>query len=438
MKTIKNSIVILLVLLLANCSCSSDDNGNTTPPPTLPIATLSNISPTSGPKTTIVTINGNNFGEDISKVQVFFNDKGGTVQSVSNTQIKAIVPARAFTGLVTLSVNGTTLTGPEFSYIITEVNVSTLAGSTSGFADGQGSVAQFNRPYGIAIDTDNNLYIADSYNHKIRKITSEGVVSTLAGSTSGFADGQGSAAQFLAPKGITIDIDNNLYVTDTGNHKIRKITPEGVVSTLAGSTSGFADGQGSAVQFNAPSGITMDTDNNLYVADIRNHKIRKITPEGVVSTLAGSNRGFADGQGSAVQFNFPHGITIDTDTNLYVADTENHKIRKITPEGVVSTLAGSTSGFADGQGSAAQFDFPFGIAIDTNNNLYVADTSNHKIRKITPEGVVSTLAGSILGFADGQGSTAQFRGPTGIAIDTDNNLYVVDMNDHKIRKITQE
>jgi sugar lactone lactonase YvrE len=435
MKTIKNSIVILLVLVLA--SCSSDDNGNT-PPVVPPVATLSNISPTSGPKTTIVTINGNNFGEDISKVHVFFNDKEGTVQSVSNTQIKAIVPTRAFTGLVTLSVSGTTLTGPEFTYIITEVHVSTIAGSTQGFVDGTGTMAQFNRPNRITIDTDNNLYVADTYNHKIRKITPEGVVSTLAGSTSGFADGQGSAAQFLAPEGIAIDIDNNLYVTDAGNHKIRKITPEGVVSTLAGSTSGFADGQGSAVQFNAPSGITMDTDNNLYVADTRNHKIRKITPEGVVSTLAGSNRGFADGQGSAVQFNFPHGITIDTDTNLYVADTENHKIRKITPQGVVNTLAGSTSGFADGQDSVAQFDFPFGIAIDTNNNLYVVDTGNHKIRKITPEGVVSTLAGSTSGFADGQGSAAQFDFPFGIAIGTDNNLYVADMNDHKIRKITQE
>lgn len=438
MKTIKNSIVILLVLLLANCSCSSDDNGNTTPPPTLPIATLSNISPTSGPKTTIVTINGNNFGEDISKVQVFFNDKGGTVQSVSNTQIKAIVPARAFTGLVTLSVNGTTLTGPEFSYIITEVHVSTIAGSTQGFVDGTGTMAQFSRPNGITIDTGGTLYVADNNNHRIRKITPQGVVSTLAGSTEGFADGSGTTAQFTFPTGIAIDTDGTLYVTDTGNHKIRKITPQGVVSTLAGSSSGFADGQGSVAQFNRPYGIAIDTDNNLYIADSYNHKIRKITPEGVVSTLTGNTEGFADGTGTMAKFSYPLGITIDIDSNLYVTDYENHKIRKITPQGVVSTIAGSTLGFADGIGTIAQFSFPLGITIDTDSNLYVADTENHKIRKITPEGVVSILAGSTEGFADGTGTTAQFTYPYRITIDTGGTLYVADNSNHKIRKITQE
>ncbi|WP_108840578.1 IPT/TIG domain-containing protein [Aquimarina sp. Aq78] len=437
MKTIKNSIVIVLVVVVL-ASCSSDDNGNTTPPPTLPIATLSNISPTSGPKTTIVTINGNNFGEDINKVQVFFNDKEGTIQSVSNNQIKAIVPARAFTGLVTLSVNGTTLTGPEFSYTITEVNVSTIAGSTLGFVDGQGSAAQFNKPIGIVIDTDNNLYIADSNNQKIRKITPQGVVSTLAGSTSGFADGQSSAAQFYDPSSIAIDTDNNLYVTDTNNHKIRKITPQGVVSTLAGSTSGFADGQGSVAQFNRPYAIAIDTDNNLYIADSYNHKIRKITPEGVVSTLAGNTEGFADGTGTMAKFSYPLGIAIDLDSNLYVTDYENHKIRKITPQGVVSTMAGSTLGSADGIGTLAQFNFPLGITIDTDSNLYVADTENHKIRKITPQGVVSTLAGSTEGFADGTSTSAQFTYPYGIIIDRDHILYVTDTNNHKIRKITQE
>ncbi|WP_109851919.1 IPT/TIG domain-containing protein [Aquimarina sp. AU58] len=435
MKTIKNSIVILLVLVLA--SCSSDDNGNT-PPVVPPVATLSNISPTSGPKTTIVTINGNNFGEDISKVHVFFNDKEGTVQSVSNTQIKAVVPPKAYSGLVTLSVNGTTLTGPEFSYIITEVHVSTIAGSTLGFADGQGISTQFNRPIGIVIDTDNNLYIADSNNHKIRKITPEEVVSTLAGSTSGFADGQSSAAQFYGPSSIAIDTDNNLYVTDTRNHKIRKITPQGVVSTLAGNTEGFADGQGSVAQFNRPYGIAIDTDNNLYIADSYNHKIRKITPQGVVSTLAGNTEGFADGTGTMAKFSYPLGIAIDLDSNLYVTDYENQKIRKITPQGVVSTMAGSTQGFADGIGTIAQFNFPLGITIDTDSNLYVADTENHKIRKITPQGVVSTLAGSTEGFADGTSTSAQFTYPYGIIIDRDHILYVTDTSNHKIRKITQE
>ncbi|WP_438422471.1 IPT/TIG domain-containing protein [Aquimarina macrocephali] len=435
MKTIKNSIVILLILVLT--SCSSDDNGNT-PPVVLPVATLSSISPISGPKTTIVTINGNNFGEDISKVHVFFNEKEGTTQSVNNNQIKAIVPARAFTGQVTLSVNGTTLTGPEFTYTITEVNVSTIAGSTQGYVDGTGTVAQFNNPTGITVDTDGNLYVVDIQNHKIRKITAQGVVSTLAGNTQGNADGTGSMAQFNFPTDITIDTEGNLYAADTWNHAIRKITPQGVVSTIAGSTPGFADGIGSMAQFNFPYGLVTDTLGNIFVADSGNDKIRKITPQGVVSTIAGSTTGYTDGTGGMAQFNFPTGIAIDKNDTLYIVERGNNKVRKITPQGVVSTFAGNTSGFADGNGTAAQFNSPTSIIIDTAGVIYVADAGNDKIRKITPQGVVTTLVGSTSGFADGTTVSAQFDSPFDVTIDTDNHLYVSDSRNHKIRKITQE
>ncbi|WP_160112161.1 IPT/TIG domain-containing protein [Aquimarina sp. AU58] len=435
MKTIKNSIVLLLVLVLV--SCSSDDNGNT-PPVVVPAATLSSISPISGPKTTIVTINGNNFGEDISKVHVFFNEKEGTTQSVNNNQIRAIVPARAFTGLVTLSVNGTTLTGPEFTYTVTEVNVSTIAGSTQGYADGAGTVAQFNNPTGITVDADGNLYVVDIQNHKIRKITTQGVVSTLAGSTQGNTDGTGTMTQFNFPTDIAIDTEGNLYVADTWNHAIRKITPQGVVSTIAGSTPGFADGTGTMAQFNFPHGLVTDALGNIFVADSGNEKIRKITPQGVVSTIAGSTTGYADGTGSMAQFDFPTGIAIDKNDTLYIVERGNDKVRKITPQGVVSTFAGNTSGFADGNGTAAQFNSPTGIIVDTAGVIYVADNGNDKIRKITPQGVVTTLVGSTSGFADGTAVSAQFDSPFAITIDTDNHLYVSDSRNHKIRKITQE
>lgn len=327
------------------------------------------------------------------------------------------------------------------AFIITVMStaqqVTTLAGSTVGFADGTGTSAQFNGPYGVAIDASGNIYIGDRFNNKIRKITSEGVVSTLAGSTQGFTDGTGVTSQFNYPRGVATDAAGNIYVADSGNNRIRKITPEGLVSTLAGSTVGFVDGIGAAAQFNDPGGVATDAVGNVYVADHYNNKIRKITPEGLVSTLAGSTQGFADGTGAAAQFNHPNGVATDVAGNVYVSDTYNYIIRKITPLGVVTTLAGSTQGFADGIGASAQFNLPIRLATDAAGNVYIADSNNNKIRKITPEGVVSTLAGSTKGFADGTGASALFNGPVAVATDASGNVYVADMINNKIRKITQ-
>ncbi|WP_136152987.1 T9SS type A sorting domain-containing protein [Flavobacterium sangjuense] len=322
----------------------------------------------------------------------------------------------------------------------TAQQVTTVAGSTQGFADGPVATAQFFSPLGVAVDAGGNLYVADGWNNKIRKITPAGIVSTLAGSTQGFSDGAGGSAQFYHPFGVATDTAGNVYVADTENNKIRKITPAGVVSTLAGSgTCGFLNGSGATAQFCSPTGVVTDATGNVYVADLINHRIRKITPTGVVSTLAGgATYGFADGSGTAAKFNAPRGVTIDAAGNVYVADSENNKIRKITPAGMVSTLAGSTVGFADGTGSAAQFYYPFGVATDPAGNLYVADAYNNKIRKITPTGVVSTLAGSTQGFADGAGVSAQFHFPEGVAIDSAGNIYIGDQSNERIRKITQQ
>ena len=227
-------------------------------------------------------------------------------------------------------------------------------------------------------------------------------------------------------------------MTDKNNHRIRKITPTGVVRTLAGSGAAsynMAPTTGEAAHFDYPTGVAVDSSSNVYVADTWNHRIRKITSAREVSTLAGSTEGYKDATGTAATFNEPYGVAVDSSGNVYVADRSNNRIRKITSTGVVSTLAGSTEGYKDATGTAATFNSPADVAVDSSGNLYVADRLNHRIRKITPEGVVSTLAGSTEGYKDATGTTAQFNRPNGVAVDSSGILYVADSGNHRIRSI---
>jgi sugar lactone lactonase YvrE len=327
------------------------------------------------------------------------------------------------------------------------LSINTLAGNaTQGRADGFGSAVQFNLPVSVTTDSAGNVYVADTVNSTIRKITPAGVVSTFAGFAGDFgsADGAGTNAQFYGPQGIAAHSAGFLYVADTANATIRRISPAGTVSLFAGSAGNFNsfDGAGANANFYQPEGLAVDGAGNVYVADSWNHTIRKITPAGAVSTLAGlaENFGSADGTNSKARFNRPAGIALDSATNLFVTDSLNHTIRKITPGGTVTTIAGLAGvwGSADGTNRAARFFQPQGICAADTATLFVVDSGNQTLRKISASGtnwVVSTVAGlsGAAGNTDGTGAAAQFYFPAGVALDGAGYLYLADSGNNSIR-----
>jgi len=338
------------------------------------------------------------------------------------------------------------------NYVIRRISpsgtVSTFAGlaGNSGSTDGPTAAARFNNPYALTFDGSGNLFVADTNNYTIRRIDTAGNVSTFAGLPGGFggADGIGAAARFANVVAIICDTDGNLWTADNVGATIRKITPSAVVTTMAGSYNvwGSKDGQGTAARFYGPCGLAMGSGGNLFISDAGNNEIRILDSQARVSTLAGLAGGSGSTNGSAVdaRFNSPYGLACDASGNTYLADTVNHAIRKIDTAGNVTTLAGlpGTSGSADGSGTAARFYLPYSLTLDASGNIYVADSCNYTIRKITPAGVVTTLAGlaGTKGTADGTGSAARFYVPGGIAFDGVNSLIVADTSNHAIRKVS--
>ncbi|WP_157716605.1 NHL domain-containing protein, partial [Roseivirga ehrenbergii] len=340
------------------------------------------------------------------------------------------------------AVTVTATVKPDWLSLSSSATVSTFAGSgTSGYADGTGTAASFGQPFGMVVDNTGNLYVS-SYSHRIRKITPAGVVSIFAGSGDyGSANGTGTAASFANPSGMAMDAAGNLFVADFGNHTIRKITPAGVVTTFAGMNGvrGSADATGTNASFSGPIGMAIDGSDNLYVTELVNNRIRKITPTGVVTTFAGSGSGTpVDGTGLVAAFGGPDAIEIDESGNLYVTEQNSHLVRKITPAGVVTTIAGTGStGSADGTGTSASFNTPYDVLVDGSNNLLIADAFNHTIRKITPAGEVTTIAGLALntGSENGAGTDARFNSPIGLAMNSDGEVFVAELGNHLIRKI---
>jgi sugar lactone lactonase YvrE len=326
--------------------------------------------------------------------------------------------ASDFSGPITANITTDTL-----SCAVATATVSLFAGlanAHTGNGNGTGSAASFNSPAGVAMDSAGNLYVADFGNNEIRKITTPGaVVTTFAGA---------GGTTFDGPAGVAVDSAGNVYVADQNHDQIDVITPAGVVSVFAGSgTAGNANGTGTGASFHGPKGIAIDSLGNLWVADSTNDEIRKITtPGAVVTTWAGTgSAGNANGSGTSASFNNPVGIAVDSSGDLYVADFGNNEIREINSQDVVSTFVTAAAGL----------NGPYGVALDSGGNLYVTDSANQAIKMVTPNAVVTTLAGGSLGDDNGTGSTAQFNFPFGIVVDASGDLYVGDFGNNEIREL---
>lgn len=406
--------------------------------------TITSVAPLTGPFGTSVTITGSKFEPVPSQNIVKFNGVEADVTSATSTQLVVTVPVGAGTGKIAVTTSVGTVEGPDFEFIFTAV-VSTFAGDgTEGFADGTGLTAKFNFPTGLAFDANENLFVADRLNHRIRKITSDGVVTTFAGDgDAGTLDGNGTSAKLNGPNGLFFDSNGDLYVTDSQGGTIRKVTSTGDVTTVAGTgVQGYADGAALSAQFAFCTGIVMDSHGDLFAADFGNHTIRKISG-GIVSTFAGTYDGdpaslgdYVDGTGAAARFAGPNYITIDANDNLYVSDFFNSKIRKITPAAVVTTVTGGDDGYLDGPAATAKFNLPYGLIFDKNGNLLICDGNNFRLRMLDKDGNVTTIAGSgVQGNLDGKDLEAQFSRLQGIAINSKGEIFVGDRNNFVIRKI---
>lgn len=361
------------------------------------------------------------------------------------------------------SENSTDLDSPwpnQKTFDSTSVQVTTLIGNTLPSSPNASSTTiDFFSPKGVASDgTSTFASFADSTikelkpgQHRILAGQAEHI--PYQGFQGGFADGQGEKARFHGPSSILLLEQGDLIVADTFNHRIRKVTRQGFVSTLAGTGKvGSRDGQASEAEFNHPSTLAVDPRGNLYVGEEGGHRIRRLSPEGQVSTVAGTGEaGFVDGAASQAQFNTPLGLAVDPQGNLFVADTRNYRIRRISPEGIVSTVAGSGSeGFSDGPAAKARFTFVSGLAFDSQGSLFIADLGADCIRKLDTNGQVTTLVGggdrhlqhsqfnelNEAGYVDGDNRQARFKSPADLAFDPLGNLWVADLGNNAIRKIT--
>jgi len=329
--------------------------------------------------------------------------------------------------------------------------VYTIAGISRepGYADGPIADAKFRDPAGVAVDASGNFFVADSENSCIRKVAPDGKVSTVAGggTQNGYANGSAVNARFSGPYDVAVAVDGTVFVADSNNHCIRKIAPDGHVSTFAGVgvESGYVDGPAGSARFNCPNSVAVSVDGFVIVADTGNHCIRKVTPDGKVSTMAGGGEeeGYTDGPVVDARFSGPSDVAIDADGTVIVADSDNNCIRKIAPDGHVSTLAGGggccESGHVDGPAGSARFLNPCGVDMDADGIVIVADEGNHCLRMVTPDGHVSTLAGrgGEDGRIDGPAATARFHAPVSVVVDADGAVIVAEYGGHCIRKVKQ-
>lgn len=377
-----------------------------------------------------LVITGTGFSEVLAENIVKVNELQGIVTAATKTSLTVTIPAKAGDGKINVKTNTRTQTSATDFYY-------DWVGVVSTFNYNQPSYAI---PNDIVFDSHGTMYISDRQLNKIFKVGSDGVVRDFAGSGDpGQEDGTGTQATFGGPGSMAIDASNNIFVVDYNNVCIRKITPAGVVTMVAGDRTRFGtvDGDVSVASFYKPEGIAVDKNGIIYVSETNAHKVRKIEGN-TVSTLVGNGvSGDQDGTGTDVRLFIPQGLRLDADGNILLAATYNYKIKKITPAGVVTTVAGGPVGFADGASAQAKFNFPRGIGTDSKGNIAVADRDNHSIRYISKKGWVSTLGGinTDAAFVDGTGAAARFCLPENVNIAPNGDVWVVDGCEGRIRKI---
>ncbi|MFI2238649.1 NHL domain-containing protein [Streptomyces chrestomyceticus] len=331
--------------------------------------------------------------------------------------------------------------------------ISTVAGTgDAGFQgdNGPAASAQLNRPYGIVVDSTGTLYFSDRNNNRVRRITTDGKVSTVAGNGVSGPKGDGgpaASAQLHDPREVAVDGAGVLYIADALNHRVRRVTADGKISTVAGTgTAGFSGdgGPATAAQLDRPYGVSVDRTGILYISDYNNHRIRKITTDGKISTVAGDGTAGSKGDGGpavSAQLNGPFGVAVDGADNLYIADAANHRVRKVTADGKIGTVAGTGahgSGGDGGPAASAQLSTPSRVVVDSAGTLYISDYNNHRVRKIAADGKISTVAGTGTGGFGGDGApagSAQLKSPLGLAVDCVDALYIVDVANHRLRKV---
>lgn len=341
----------------------------------------------------------------------------------------------------------------------TQKIISTVAGNGDAAYSGDNdlaSKAQMNRPFGVAAGPDGSIYIADGFNYRIRKISPEGMITTVAGTgTSGnlIDNGPARMVRINAPMGIALGPDGSIYFSEFTTHRIRKVSPDGFISVVTGTGNyGFSGDGGLAAEakFYSPEGIAVAPDGSIYIADAGNHRIRRIAPNGIITTIAGNgdalngiNGGYSGdgGQASGAKLNYPMDVAIGHDGSIYIADSFNNRIRKIDPSGIISTVAGNGTDTYSGDGGLAVLagiNNPNGIEVDQDGTLYISDYRNHCIRKVTPDGIISTLAGNgTAGYSGdgGQTTEARLNYPSDIALRPDGSLYIADTYNHRIRQV---
>lgn len=456
----KKILFVFLAIAIVFTACKEDEsNGLSTNP------SISEIVPALGQANQVITLKGKRFSNVAAENIVKFSGVRAEIVSAQDTLLTVIVPANGSTGTVTITVKDRTSKGPMFTYGTAEVEydylTSTYAGTgTAGDTYGPLLEASFRLPNGVSYDpTTGDLIVADRSAQAIKRITKEGMVTKISGiGTNASVDGDLQSASFANPYKTAVDKNGNIYVVDNGSHRVRKIDfSTNQVSTLAGggTTAAFEDGQGSAARFNTLTGIAVDNDLNVYVADAVNHAIRKITPTGKVTTLAGNGTaGIVDGVYPNVRLNRPTAVCIGKDGFLYAADRFGQRIRKIDIRtGRTITIAGSggntqnTGGHVDGEALKARFNNPWGIEIDKEGTIYVSElegsstaVKSHTIRMIK-NGQVSTIGGNPTfnapGYVNGLVGVSRFYNPTDIAADEEGNIFIGDMNNFVIRKIVK-